>query len=67
MGELLDLQESLRLMRDKYKSSGWYERKELEKNAEQIKQRIKKQTTQYKIWVKNGLDDYGKTVADALF
>lgn len=54
-------------MRRKYKKSDWYTRKELEKNAEEIKQRIKKQTTQYKIWLKPQLDDFGKEVAEALF
>lgn len=67
MGEILDLQESLKIMRTKYKNSGWYERKELEKNAEQIKRRIKKQTTQYKIWVKDGADEFAKSVVDELF
>ncbi len=39
----------------------------MEQNAKQIKQRLKKQTTQYKIWIKEGLDDYGKTVVECLF
>jgi hypothetical protein len=54
-------------MRKKYKQADWYERKELEKNAQQLKDRIKKRTTQYKIHVKEGLDDFGSEVVDTLF
>jgi multidrug resistance efflux pump len=58
---------SIELMRKKYKQADWYERKELEKNAQQLKDRIKKRTTQYKIHVKEGLDDFGSEVVDTLF
>jgi len=54
-------------MRLKYKESGWYDRKELEENAKTIKERLKKQTTQYKIYAKRGLDEISKVVVDCLF
>lgn len=67
LGEILDLQESLRIMRTKYKSLSHYERVEMEQNAKQIKERLKKQTTQYKIYCKQQMDDYGAMVVDYLF
>ena len=67
LGELLDLQNSLNLMREKYKSLVWYERKEMEQNAKIIKKRIKNQTTQYKIHSKKGLGEFGKSVVDEIF
>jgi len=54
-------------MRLKYKESGWYERKEMESNAKKIKERIKKKTTQHKIYIKQQSDEYGKLVVDSLF
>lgn len=54
-------------MRQKYKTVGWWERKELEKNAKTIKQRLKNNRTQYKILCKKGLDEFGKEVVDCLF
>jgi len=66
-GELLDLQNTLEIMRKKYKSLGWYERKEMESNAKNIKERIKKKTTQHKIFIKQQSDEYGRLVVDSLF
>lgn len=67
LGEILDLENSLAIMRQKYKLVGWWERKELEKNAEIIKKRLKNNRTQYKIYCKNQLSEFGKEVVDCLF
>lgn len=67
LGDIQDSTKSLQIMRQKYKQSDWYERKELEKNAETLKQRIKSKTTQYKIYVKKTVGETGKDVVDALF
>jgi len=67
LGEIFDLENSLELMRQKYKTVGWFEKKELEQNAEIIKKRLKTNRTQYKIYCKGRLDDFGKEVVDCLF
>ena len=67
LSELLFLQNSLQLMRKKYKTLDYHDRYLMEQHAKIIKQRIKNQTTQYKIFEKQGLDDFGKTVVDCLF
>lgn len=67
LSEVLHLQSSLRLMRRKYKQGGWYEQQQIIHNARHVKDQLKKQTTQYKIHCKDQLDEYGKTVVDALF
>jgi hypothetical protein len=54
-------------MRKKYKTLDYHDRYLMEQHAKIIKQRIKNQTTQYKIFEKQGLDDFGKTVVDCLF
>ena len=65
--ELQTLYASLSIMRKKYKKLGWYERKEMEENAKIIKKRIKSETTQYKIYCKQYLDDFGKEVVKHIF
>lgn len=67
LGEIFDLQESLKIMRKNYKTLGHYDKVEMEKNAKTIKERIKKQTTQYKIYCKQRTDDFGREVVEALF
>jgi len=54
-------------MRKKYNTVGWFEKKELEKNAKQIKDRIRHNQVQYRMWLKARLDDFGKTVVETLF
>jgi len=66
-GACLDLNNSLNILRGKYKLEGFYEKQFIRREAEQIKQQYKKQLTQYKIYIKAELDDYGKEVVDTIF
>jgi len=54
-------------MRKKYKQVDFFTREEIKKNAETIKQKLKKQRTQYKIFCKQRLDEHGKKVVEAIF
>lgn len=67
LAEIFDLENSLKIMRKKYHQVGWWEKKELEKNAQTIKKRLENNRTQYKIFCKKGLDDFSKSVVEALF
>lgn len=63
----MDLQTSLQILRGKWKTAGFYQKAEIEQQALQIKKEYEKQKTQYKIYLKADLDDYGKEVVDCIF
>lgn len=65
--EIQAMESSLNLMREKYKQADFYTREGLKKNAQIIKDKIKKQRTQYKILCKQKLDGFGKSVVGAIF
>jgi len=54
-------------MRQLYKKGGHYERQQILKNAQIVKEQIKRKTTQYKIHCKERLEEHGKAVVEALF
>lgn len=65
--EIQAMEQSLAIMRKKYKQVDFFTREEIKKNAETIKQKLKKQRTQYKIFCKQRLDEHGKKVVEAIF
>lgn len=65
--ECIGLQNSLQILRRKWKTAGFYQKAEIEQQALQIKKDYEKQKTQLKIYVKQGLDEFGKEVVDSLF
>jgi hypothetical protein len=67
LDEIKHLNNSLDLMRNRYRKASYYERQQIIKQAESVKQQIKGKTIQYKIHVKENLDDNGREVVDALF
>ena len=64
---IFDLQNSLSLMRKRWKDSGFYEKQFIEMQAKELKKRINKEIGQYKQYIKKDEDDFIKTAVDCLF
>ena len=67
LGVCLDLFNTILLLREKYTKGGHYERLLIKNRAEDVKKRYRKEVGQYKIYCKQGLDEFGKEVVNCLF
>lgn len=66
-GVCLDLNNSLNILREQWFDSGYYQKILIKKEADAIQRQFNIQKGQYKTYVKKRLDEFGKSVVDALF
>lgn len=67
LGVCLDLCNSLQILRNKWLIGGHYEKIQYEQEAKYLQQQLNRERGQYKIYIKEGLDDFSKKVVDELF